>query len=40
MKINAAEMNAKLVFGTWEQIFYGEFDGMRDKRGLVKIMGE
>jgi secondary thiamine-phosphate synthase enzyme len=30
----------KLDFGTWEQIFYGEFDGMRDKRILVKIIGE
>lgn len=30
----------KLDFGTWEQIFYGEFDGRRDKRVLVKIIGE
>ena len=30
----------KLDFGTWEQIFYGEFDGMRGKRVLVKIIGE
>ena len=30
----------KLDFGTWEQIFYGEFDGQRDKRVLVKIIGE
>ena len=30
----------KLDFGTWEQIFYGEFDGKRDKRVLVKIIGE
>ena len=30
----------KLDFGTWEQIFYGEFDGMRRKRVLVKIIGE
>jgi len=29
-----------LDFGPWEQIFYGEFDGMRDKRVLVKIIGE
>jgi secondary thiamine-phosphate synthase enzyme len=29
-----------LDFGTWEQIFYGEFDGMRKKRVLVKIIGE
>jgi secondary thiamine-phosphate synthase enzyme len=32
--------DGKLDFGTWEQIFYGEFDGMRDKRVLVKIVGE
>jgi len=30
----------KLDFGTWEQIFYGEFDGRRKKRILVKIIGE
>ncbi len=30
----------RLDFGTWEQIFYGEFDGMRRKRILVKIIGE
>jgi secondary thiamine-phosphate synthase enzyme len=30
----------KLDFGTWEQIFYGEFDGRRKKRVLVKIVGE
>lgn len=30
----------KLDFGTWEQIFYFEFDGMRDKRVLIKIIGE
>lgn len=30
----------KLDFGPWEQIFYGEFDGMRRKRVLVKIVGE
>lgn len=30
----------KLDFGTWEQIFYGEFDGKRDKRVLLKIIGE
>ena len=29
-----------LDFGTWEQIFYGEFDGRRRKRALVKIIGE
>ena len=32
--------NGRLDFGTWEQIFYGEFDGKRDKRVLVKIIGE
>lgn len=30
----------KLDFGPWEQIFYGEFDGMRPKRVLIKIIGE
>jgi thiamine phosphate synthase YjbQ (UPF0047 family) len=34
------EYHGQLDFGTWEQIFYGEFDGMRDKRVLVKIIGE
>lgn len=32
--------NGELDFGTWEQIFYGEFDGKRKKRVLVKIIGE
>lgn len=32
--------DGKLDFGPWEQIFYGEFDGMREKRVLVKIIGE
>jgi secondary thiamine-phosphate synthase enzyme len=32
--------DGKLDFGTWEQIFYGEFDGRRKKRVLVKIIGE
>src|SRR5580693_2745580 len=32
--------NGKLDFGPWEQIFYGEFDGRRDKRVLVKLIGE
>lgn len=35
-----AVTNGKLDFGTWEQIFYGEFDGKRRKRVLVKIIGE
>lgn len=30
----------KLDFGPWEEIFYGEFDGQRDKRILVKVIGE
>ena len=32
--------NGALDFGTWEQIFYGEFDGKREKRVLVKVIGE
>ena len=32
--------NGKLDFGPWETIFYGEFDGRRNKRVLVKIIGE
>lgn len=35
-----AVTNGRLDFGTWEQIFYGEFDGRRKKRVLVKIIGE
>ncbi|MCL1867313.1 MAG: secondary thiamine-phosphate synthase enzyme YjbQ [Oscillospiraceae bacterium] len=35
-----AVTQGKLDFGTWEQLFYAEFDGMRDKRVLVKIIGE
>ena len=35
-----AVTDGKLDFGTWEQIFYGEFDGRRRKRVLVKIIGE
>lgn len=35
-----AVSDGKLDFGTWEQIFYGEFDGRRPKRVLVKIIGE
>ena len=35
-----AVTEGKLDLGTWEQIFYGEFDGMRDKKILVKVMGE
>jgi secondary thiamine-phosphate synthase enzyme len=32
--------NGKLDFGPWEKIFYGEFDGQRNKRVLVKLIGE
>jgi len=32
--------NGKLDFGPWEQIFYGEFDGQREKRIMIKIIGE
>jgi secondary thiamine-phosphate synthase enzyme len=39
-EVVAAITGGKLDFGTWEQIFYGEFDGMRRKRVLVKIIGE
>jgi secondary thiamine-phosphate synthase enzyme len=35
-----AVTEGKLDFGTWERIFYGEFDGRRRKRVLVKIIGE
>ncbi len=35
-----AVTDGKLDFGPWEQIFYGEFDGRRKKRVLVKIIGE
>ncbi|MBN1278398.1 MAG: YjbQ family protein [Chlorobiaceae bacterium] len=35
-----AVTKGKLHFGAWEQIFYGEFDGKRKKRVLVKIIGE
>jgi len=39
-QVVAAVTRAKLDFGPWEQIFYGEFDGRRKKRVLVKIIGE
>jgi len=32
--------HGKLDFGTWQRIFYAEFDGKRDKRVIVKVMGE
>lgn len=39
-EVVVAITNGHLDFGPWEQIFYGEFDGMRKKRVLVKIIGE
>ena len=39
-EVVVAITGGKLDFGTWEQIFCGEFDGMRPKRVLVKIIGE
>lgn len=35
-----AVTNGQLDFGPWEAVFYGEFDGIRDKRVLIKIIGE
>lgn len=39
-EVVVAVTNGRLDFGPWEQIFYGEFDGKRAKRALVKIIGE
>ena len=39
-EVVVAVTNGKLDFGPWEQIFYGEFDGNRRKRVLIKIIGE
>ena len=39
-EVVVAVTDGRLDFGTWEQIFYGEFDGKRKKRGLIKIIGE
>ena len=39
-EVVCAITNGELDFGPWEQIFYGEFDGNRRKRVLVKIIGE
>ncbi|WP_295158827.1 secondary thiamine-phosphate synthase enzyme YjbQ [uncultured Brachyspira sp.] len=39
-EVVAAITEGKLDFGTWEQIFYGEYDGKRLKRVLIKIIGE
>ena len=39
-EVVVAVTDGKLDFGTWEQIFYFEFDGKRDKHALIKIIGE
>ena len=39
-EVVVAVTRGRLDFGPWEQIFYGEFDGRRDKRILIKIIGE
>ncbi|HEX9744871.1 MAG TPA: secondary thiamine-phosphate synthase enzyme YjbQ [bacterium] len=39
-EVVVAITNGQLDFGPWEQIFYGEFDGRRKKRALIKIIGE
>ncbi|HSA78195.1 MAG TPA: secondary thiamine-phosphate synthase enzyme YjbQ [Nitrospirota bacterium] len=39
-EVVVAITNGRLDFGPWEQIFYGEFDGRRKKRVLVKVIGE
>ena len=39
-EVVVAITKGQLDFGTWEQIFYGEFDGKRPKRVLVKVIGE
>ncbi len=39
-EVVVAISKGKLDFGPWEQIFYGEYDGMRAKRVLIKIIGE
>ena len=39
-EVVVAVTGGKLDFGPWEQIFYGEFDGLRRKRVLIKIIGE
>ena len=39
-EVVVAITNGKLDFGPWERIFYGEFDGLRKKRVLVKVIGE
>jgi secondary thiamine-phosphate synthase enzyme len=39
-EVTVAVTGGKLDFGPWEEIFYGEFDGQRDKRILIKVLGE
>jgi len=39
-EVVVAVTEGRLDFGPWEQIFYGEFDGRREKRVLIKIIGE
>lgn len=39
-EVVVAVTRGRLDFGPWEQIFYGEFDGMRQKRIMIKIIGE
>jgi len=39
-EVVVAITKGRLDFGPWEQIFYGEFDGQREKRVLIKIIGE
>ena len=39
-EVVVAITKGELDFGPWEQIFYGEFDGQRDKKVLIKILGE
>ncbi len=39
-EVMVAVTDGKFDFGPWEQIFYGEFDGCRDKKVLVKVIGE
>ncbi|MFZ0590845.1 MAG: secondary thiamine-phosphate synthase enzyme YjbQ [Bryobacteraceae bacterium] len=39
-EVVVAITNGKLDFGPWEQVFYGEFDGRRKKRVLIKVIGE
>jgi len=39
-EVVVAITDGRLDFGPWEQIFYGEFDGQRDKRIMIKVIGE